>query len=85
MPENPFDDENGTFYALVNAEGQYSLWPVFAAVPAGWSVSHGPDSRPACLSHIEAKWTDMRPASLVALMRRDLDDRSRIDRGRIDA
>ncbi|OZV77035.1 MbtH family protein [Micromonospora echinospora] len=73
MPDNPFDDEDGVFHALVNSEGQYSLWPVFAAVPAGWSIAHGPDSRQACLGHIEAVWTDMRPASLVALMRTDRD------------
>jgi uncharacterized protein YbdZ (MbtH family) len=24
---NPFNDDQGTFPALVNDEGQYSLWP----------------------------------------------------------
>ncbi|KPI30281.1 MbtH domain protein [Actinobacteria bacterium OK074] len=65
---NPFDDENGTFVVLVNDENQHSLWPVFAEVPAGWNVAHGPDSRAACLEHIETNWTDMRPASLARAM-----------------
>ncbi|NKQ55822.1 MbtH family protein [Amycolatopsis sp. K13G38] len=65
---NPFDDENGRFYALVNDEGQYSLWPTFAEVPAGWRVVFGEDSRQACLDYIEANWTDMRPLSLVRAM-----------------
>ena len=26
---------------LVNAEGQYSLWPAFAVAPAGWESVHG--------------------------------------------
>ncbi|MDT0269141.1 MbtH family protein [Streptomyces sp. DSM 44915] len=65
---NPFDDEDGRFYVLVNDEGQYSLWPAFAEVPAGWEIRHGEDSRQACLAHIEEHWTDMRPASLVAAM-----------------
>lgn len=65
---NPFDDENGRFYALVNDEGQYSLWPTFAEVPAGWRVVLGEDSRQACLDYIEANWTDMRPLSLVRAM-----------------
>jgi MbtH protein len=26
---NPFEDENGNYYALINEEGQYSLWPTF--------------------------------------------------------
>ncbi|CAM01974.1 MbtH protein [Saccharopolyspora erythraea NRRL 2338] len=65
MSNNPFDDENGEFHALVNAEGQYSLWPAFVTVPEGWTVAHGPAGRQACLDHIESAWTDMRPASLV--------------------
>jgi MbtH protein len=70
MSTNPFDDDNGTFYALVNDEGQYSLWPTFVPVPDGWTVVHGPASRQECLDHIEANWTDMRPKSLIAQMER---------------
>lgn len=66
MTTNPFDDEDGTFLALVNDEGQYSLWPEYLAVPAGWTIAHGPASRADCLSHIESAWTDMRPRSLAA-------------------
>ncbi len=65
MSDNPFDDDNGVFHALVNHEGQYSLWPAFADVPDGWTIAHGPDTRAACLAHVEDNWTDLRPASLV--------------------
>lgn len=58
---NAFDDEKYRFLALVNASGQYSLWPDFAAVPGGWDVSFGPDARSACLDHIERTWTGLRP------------------------
>lgn len=68
MTANPFDHENGSFYVLVNDEGQYSLWPAFADVPAGWTVVSGPAGRPACLDLIEREWTDMRPKSLVRQM-----------------
>jgi MbtH-like protein len=30
MSINPFDDDNGDFFVLVNDEDQHSLWPVFA-------------------------------------------------------
>jgi MbtH protein len=63
---NPFDDEDGAFLSLVNDEGQYSIWPVFAEVPDGWTIAHGEDSRSACLAYIEENWTDMRPNSLIA-------------------
>ena len=33
---NPFDDDNGSFFVLVNDEKQHSLWPTFADRP-----SHG--------------------------------------------
>lgn len=62
---NPFEDPDGTYLVLVNDEGQHSLWPSFVDVPAGWTVAHGPDGRQACLDHVEASWTDMRPRSLV--------------------
>ncbi|MFJ3883515.1 MbtH family protein [Streptomyces sp. NPDC090077] len=60
---NPFDDQDGEFLALVNDEGQYSLWPAFADVPPGWSVAAHRGSRQSCLEHIENHWTDMRPVS----------------------
>ncbi|MEU7986412.1 MbtH family protein [Streptosporangium canum] len=62
---NPFDDPEGVYTVLVNDEGQHSLWPDFAEVPAGWAVVHGPGARQECLEHIEANWTDMRPKSLI--------------------
>ena len=62
---NPFDDSQGSFFALVNSDGQYSLWPAFAAVPAGWRVAHPEGTREECLAFIERTWTDLRPRSLV--------------------
>lgn len=65
--DNPFDDERGSFYALVNAAGQYSLWPVFADIPEGWRVCHGGDTRQACLEFIRRAWTGPRPAGGVTV------------------
>jgi MbtH protein len=65
---NPFDDKEGVFLVLVNAEGQHSLWPDFVAVPAGWTRAFGPSTHQACNDHIEATWTDMRPKSLIDAM-----------------
>jgi MbtH protein len=70
---NPFDDENGTFHALVNDEGQYSLWPVFAPVPAGWTIALDSATRQECLDHVEEHWTDMRPRSLARRMDENAD------------
>ncbi|MFE1407593.1 MbtH family protein [Streptomyces sp. NPDC058770] len=66
--ENPFDNEDGSFYVLVNDENQHSLWPTFAEVPKGWSVVFGEGTRQACLAYVEKNWTDMRPASLIREM-----------------
>ncbi|TWP45713.1 MbtH family protein [Lentzea tibetensis] len=62
---NPFEDQDGTYLVLINDEEQYSLWPEFAGVPGGWRVVMGPDSRAACLAHIEQNWLDLRPKSLI--------------------
>jgi uncharacterized protein YbdZ (MbtH family) len=61
---NPFDDDNGSFFVLVNDEEQHSLWPAFADVPAGWRVVYGEADRAGCLDYIEENWTDIRPKSL---------------------
>ncbi|MEU2792832.1 MbtH family protein [Streptomyces sp. NPDC007100] len=65
---NPFENPDATYLVLVNDEGQHSLWPSFAEVPAGWTVARGADTREACLAHVEEHWTDMRPKSLVRAM-----------------
>ncbi|WP_035796831.1 MbtH family protein [Kitasatospora mediocidica] len=67
MP-NPFDDNEANFLVLINHEDQYSLWPAFADVPAGWHPVFGQDSRAACVTYIEQHWTDMRPRSLAESM-----------------
>ncbi|MFC4531089.1 MbtH family protein [Sphaerisporangium dianthi] len=68
MATNPFENNDGTYFVLVNDEGQHSLWPSFIEIPAGWNNVFGEDGRQACLDYIEANWTDMRPNSLIRLM-----------------
>jgi len=60
---NPFDDPEGRFLGLVNDEEQHSLWPSRRAVPAGWRLVHGEDSRQACLDYVTQHWTDLGPLS----------------------
>jgi MbtH protein len=67
---NPFEDDDAAYLVLVNDEGQYSLWPAFADVPAGWTVAKAEDTRQACLDYVNETWTDMRPKSLVEAMDR---------------
>ncbi|MCZ4511397.1 MULTISPECIES: MbtH family protein [Streptomyces] len=71
MSTNPFDDENGRFYVVVNDEDQHSLWPVFAEVPEGWRVVFGEADRAECLEYVEQNWTDLRPKSLREAMAAD--------------
>lgn len=59
---NPFDDSNGTFAVLVNAEEQHSLWPLKLDIPAGWKSVHE-GTRQSCLDYIDEHWTDLRPLS----------------------
>ncbi len=73
---NPFDDENGEFVVLVNQELQYSLWPTFREIPAGWTAVGPRGTRKACLDYIEENWTDMRPKSLVDQMNKDAAERA---------
>ncbi|MEU9481947.1 MbtH family protein [Streptomyces sp. NPDC048191] len=65
---NPFEDPDSAYLVLINAEGQHSLWPSFADVPAGWESVHGPAQRQDCLDYVERNWADMRPKSLREAM-----------------
>jgi MbtH protein len=67
---NPFEADDAVYLVLVNGEGQYSLWPSFAEVPAGWTVAKTEDTRQACLDYVNEAWTDMRPRSLAEAMDR---------------
>ena len=66
MATNPFESDDESYLALVNDEGQYSLWPQRIDVPDGWRVAFGAATRGECLSYIEEVWQDMRPTSLIA-------------------
>ena len=62
MSINPFDDDNGSLFVLVNDEEQHSLWPAFADVQrlAGGLRRSGP----RCVSGLHrTNWPDIRPKS----------------------
>jgi MbtH protein len=61
---NPFEDDQAEFLVVVNHEEQYSLWPAFKEIPAGWTATGPRGNRKVCLDWIEQTWTDMRPKSL---------------------
>ena len=49
---NPFDDENGRFYVLVNDENQHLVVADVRRIPAGWTKVFGEDDRAACLAYV---------------------------------
>lgn len=61
MPANPFEAERAEFLVLRNDRQEYSLWPAFAAVPAGWEIVYGRRDRKDCLDYIEAAWIEPLP------------------------
>ncbi|UOQ48666.1 MbtH family protein [Gracilibacillus caseinilyticus] len=58
--KNPFENPEGTFYALKNDKGQYSLWPAFLDIPDGWDIEYGKANREDCIYYIETHWIDIR-------------------------
>lgn len=62
--ENHSDTMTETFVVVVNDEDQYSIWPDGRPIPAGWRAEGMRGGKEACLSHVAAIWTDMRPLSL---------------------
>lgn len=73
---NPFEDENAEYFILINDEEQYSLWPAFRDIPAGWKATGPKGKRRECLDWIDKNWTDMRPKSLRDAMEQSARQRS---------
>jgi MbtH protein len=64
-------DENTNFHVVVNHEEQYSIWPDYREVPAGWRLAGKQGKKEECLAWIDQVWTDMRPLSLRKAMDAD--------------
>ena len=58
------DNEDVIYKVVVNHEEQYSIWPDFKEIPAGWTAVGKSGPKDECLSYIKEVWTDMRPLSL---------------------
>lgn len=70
-----FDREDTIFRVLVNHEEQYSLWPEWKAIPAGWRDTGVQGEKATCVAHVDQVWTDMRPLSL----RRFMDEQAAVE------
>lgn len=57
-------EDSRTYLVVVNAEEQYSIWPMEKNIPSGWSAVGKQGRKSDCLQYIEEVWTDMRPLSL---------------------
>lgn len=67
MTENDSVDKTA-YKAVVNDEDQYSIWPAYKEIPAGWREAGREGSKEECLAYIKEVWTDMRPRSLRVQM-----------------
>ena len=56
------------FQVVVNAEGQYSIWPADRQLPTGWEIAGHSGPKESCLAFVDEVWKDMRPASLREAM-----------------
>ncbi|SOD91584.1 MbtH family NRPS accessory protein [Streptomyces sp. Ag109_G2-15] len=58
------DTDTQDYRVVVNAEQQYSIWPVDRELPSGWDDVGVSGGKQHCLDHIARVWTDMRPLSV---------------------
>ena len=58
------NEAEAIYTVVVNHEEQYSIWPEYKTIPAGWKAAGKVGSKQACLDYINEIWTDMRPLSL---------------------
>jgi MbtH protein len=58
------DNPETEFTVVINDQEQYSIWPTYRPVPAGWKTVGVTGNKTECLEHINQSWTDQRPRRL---------------------
>jgi MbtH protein len=68
-------EQNDTriYTALINDEGQYSIWLRDKPIPNGWRDAQKTGLKQEVLDFIEAAWTDIRPVSVRKQLAQDAD------------
>ncbi len=59
------------YIAVFNEELQWSIWPAYQPVPAGWTASSCRANREACLAFIRKEWLDLTPLSVTRALHRE--------------
>lgn len=57
-------EDEKIYKVVVNAEEQYSIWPIEREHAPGWRDAGKSGTKEECLAAIQEIWTDMRPLSL---------------------
>lgn len=55
------DTQQTEHLVAVSEDGRYSIWPAFRPLPWGWTPEGFRGPRDACLTHVAAVWTELRP------------------------
>ncbi|MEY8710013.1 invasin [Mangrovibacter phragmitis] len=63
---NPFDNPQGLFFILCNAQQQYCLWPQQCALPIGWQVACNAQPQADCNTWLNAQWQSLHPRHQVS-------------------
>jgi MbtH protein len=64
MQHQDGDDDTTIYTVVMNSEEQYSVWPAWKPIPAGWRAAGKTGEKQECLDWIKEVWTDMRPLSV---------------------
>lgn len=52
---NPFEDDEGLFFVLINRAQEFSIWPADVPCPQDWEVAFGPATRPLCTRFVSRR------------------------------
>ena len=63
--------EDVPYIVVINDEEQYSIWPEWRQIPAGWRAVGKGGTKDECVAYIDEVWTDMRALSLRLAMEAD--------------
>lgn len=67
MAEHSGHWQDGRLAVVINDDGAWSIWPEDRKRPAGWKDAGFTGLKAACLAHIAAHWTNLKPAGLLEI------------------
>lgn len=57
------DSDDIEYLVARGEDGRHAIWPALRPLPWGWAPEGFRGDRAACMAHVDAVWTELRPVA----------------------